>query len=316
MAIEYHTKENKSLFYRFMKSVNSKKTYFWLGERDANNGDRLILKGVQRILRETGCELVDSPEAAEQILMNGGGRFQDIWPKAFEQIAYFRRKYPLLPLIMAPQIFRIGKVNFKEICEISRSPLMLFARDSISLKSLQDSNLGAHCKVDISQDPAFELIGSEFIRNLIESSSEKHVLIAMRKDECGPAKILSRTHGMWLPKKVRRPLSWVRDRLVARISGNTIEKIIKDEKGAKKLPRIYRDVSSSVSYEKFVKVIRDAGLIITDRLHISILGYLLNKRVVLVWRPGPLGDKLKGVYDFSMSGADSRTSLYMLKDSK
>jgi exopolysaccharide biosynthesis predicted pyruvyltransferase EpsI len=59
------------------------------------------------------------------------------------------------------------------------------------------------------------------------------------------------------------------------------------------------------------RYIRDAALIITDRLHVAVFGHLLGKRVVMVCGPGPVGEKLKGVYDFSMSGPDSRTSLYV-----
>lgn len=33
--------------------------------------------------------------------------------------------------------------------------------------------------------------------------------------------------------------------------------------------------------------------------------------MVIVCGPGPLGEKLRSVYDFNMSGPDSRTSLYV-----
>ena len=72
------------------------------------------------------------------------------------------------------------------------------------------------------------------------------------------------------------------------------------------IPRLYRDVSVSVSFAEFTEAIRNAALIITDRLHIGILGYLLEKRVVL--RPGAY-HKIRGVYELSMSGPNSRTTL-------
>lgn len=305
-------KEQKSPFYRFMENVRNKKTYFWEWEH-GNNGDRLITMGVQRILRETGCELADSPEVAEQILMNGGGWFPDSLPNAFEKIANCRRKYPSLPLIMAPQIFGVRNVNFREICEISKSPFILFARDYISAESLREANLPVHCQVHLSQDPAFELQGSDFITNLVQESSEKHVLAAMRKDspmrkdKLLTARLLARAKGTWLPKKIRRPFSWVRDRMVAHLSKDIIASILKQEKVGRELPKIYRDVSSSVGFEEFVAAIRDAALIITDRLHVAVFGHLLGKRVVMVCGP----KKLKAVYDFSMSGPNSRTSLYV-----
>jgi uncharacterized protein YggL (DUF469 family) len=72
-------KEQKSAFYQFMESVRDRNTYFWEGTH-GTNGDCLITMGVQRILKETACKVVDSPEVAEQILMNGGGVFRMFSP--------------------------------------------------------------------------------------------------------------------------------------------------------------------------------------------------------------------------------------------
>jgi exopolysaccharide biosynthesis predicted pyruvyltransferase EpsI len=309
-------KEQKSPFYQFMENVREKKTFFWEWEH-GNNGDRLITMGVQRVLMETRCKMVSSPEIAEQILMNGGGWFQDVFPQAFEKIADCRRKYKSLPLIMAPQMFRVRNVNFEEICKVSQSPFVLFARDYMSAESLRETNLPEYCQILISQDPVFELRDSDFIKHLMQVSSEKHVLVAMRKDEfiaqekLLTGKLLARAKGTWIPKRIRRPLSWIRDRAVAHISRDIIGDILKQEKLGIGLPKIYRDVSVSVGFEEFVAAIRDAALIITDRLHVAVFGYLLGKRVVIVCSQGYVADKLRAVYDFSMSGPCSTTSLYV-----
>lgn len=309
----------ESPFLQFMRGTADKKTYletFPYG----NNGDVLIVKGIEEVLRKANCRMVSKADSAEQILMSGGGRFQDAFPAAFDNIAYYRRQYPSLPLIMAPQVFRVGKINFRDICGISQSPFILFVRDEISDKSLRDSNLPGHCEVRLSQDPAFELKDSEFIKHLMQKSSEKHILITMRKDfpmkedKLMSAKLLARMTAPWLPKKIRRPLAWVRDRIVAQINADIIRDILKKENMPKRLHKIYRDISFSVDFEEFVAIIRDAALIITDRLHVAVLGHLLSKRVVIVCAPGWLGQKLKGLYDFSMSGPNSRTSLHIVKD--
>lgn len=312
---------DESPFLQFMRHIAHKKTYLETYPY-GNNGDVLVMMGTRDLLKKAGCKVVDTCELAEQILMSGGGRFQDVFPRrVFDWIAYYRREYPSLPLIMAPQVFRVGNINFREICEISRAPFILFARDHISAKSLREANLPAHCRVHLSHDPAFELRDSEFITNLKQKSSEKHVLIAMRKDEpmrkdeLVTAKLLARAKGTWLPKKIRRPLSWIRDRIVAHLSRDIIKTILEQEKVTKQLPRIYRDVSVSVGYEEFVAVIRDAALIITNRLHVAVFGHLLGKRVVIVCAPEYVGQKLKGVYEFSMCGSNSRTSLYMANGS-
>jgi exopolysaccharide biosynthesis predicted pyruvyltransferase EpsI len=309
-------KEEKSPFYRFMeKNTGHRKTFFW--EDYGNNGDRLITMGAQRVLGETGCKLVDSPDKAEQIVINGGGRLHDAFPPAFERIANYRRQYPSLPLILAPQTFQLHVVDFEGICKISSSPLILFARENNSANALRQLKLPQHCQVYVSQDLAFELRDSEFLANIVKNVAEKHVLIAMRrdnpmrKDMLPTARLLARPKGTWLPQKIRRPLSWVRDRMVAHLSRDTIKGILQQEKVSRELPKIYRDVSLSVGFEEFVAAIRDAALIITDRLHAATLGNLLNKRVVLICSGGYHRHKIKGVYDFSMSGPDSRISLYV-----
>jgi exopolysaccharide biosynthesis predicted pyruvyltransferase EpsI len=304
-------KEQKSAFYQFMeKNACNRKTFFW--EDRGNNGDQLITMGAQRVLGETGCKLVESPDMAEQIVMNGGGRLHDAFPPAFERIANYRRDYPSLPLILAPQTFQLHVVDFEGICKISSSPLILFARENNSANALRQLKLPQHCQVHVSQDLAFELRDSEFIANLLKNATEKHVLIAMRKDREGVAGVLVKMRAPWLPKKIRRPLSWIRDRMVASVSHDIINKILKQENCPKHLPKIYRDVSSSVSFEEFVAIIRDAALVVTNRLHVSVLGYLLNKRVILICSGEYHKHKVKGVYDLSMSGPDSRTKLYVM----
>jgi len=305
-------KEEKSSFYQFMeKNAGHRKTFFW--EDHGNNGDRLITMGAQRVLGETGCELVDSPDKAEQIVMNGGGKMVNKTPWQFQNIIAFRREYPSLPLILAPQTFQPQAVDFKDICKISSSPLILFARENNSANALRQLNLPQHCQVHVSQDLAFELRGSEFIANIVKNAAEKHVLIAMRKDKegVGMAGVQFKLKVKWLPKKIRRPLAWIRDRMVASVSRDIIKDIFQQEKVDRKLPKIYRDVASSVSFQEFVALICDATLVVTNRLHAAVLGNLLNKRVILICSGEYHKHKVKGVYDFSMSGPNSRTSLYV-----
>lgn len=305
----------QSPFFRYMESVKHRRTYFWEGA-DSNNGDRLILMGTQHILKATGCELVDSPDSADQILMNGGGWF--MFAHLFKLIAQFREEYGSLPTIMAPQTFRVDDTDFRRVCEINQSPLIIFARDTLSAESLHRANLPPYCKIFVSQDLAFELHDGEFIRNLRGESSEKHILIAMRKDGVGAAKYVAKVTAVsWLPHPIHRALSRAKDRLAALSSNRAIHHVLQQEKSYRKLKTVYRDVSStSIAFDGFLAAIRDAGLIITDRMHVAILGHLLEKRVVIVCKEGALADKLKGIYDFSMSGPNSRTSLYIVTDSK
>ena len=302
--------EQKSPFYLFVESVKNRKTYF--DELSGgNNGDVLILMGAKQVLRKTGCKLVDSPWDAEQIMIRGSGNWVDIYQTDFKRLVNYRRNHSNLPLIVGPSAYRFRGLNFRKVCEIGSSPFIFFARENVSADILRNVGMPGHCDVRVSQDTAFELRGSEFIADLLNHVTEKHVLVVMRKDKEGVAGVLVKMRGTWLPRRIRRPLSWIRDRMVAHVSGDTIGSILKQEKVDRRLPRIYRDVSSSVSFEEFVALIRDAALVVTNRLHVAVLGDLLKKRVVLVCSGEYHTHKLKGVYELSMSGPNSRTKLYV-----
>jgi len=303
-------KEQESPFHKFLATIKDRKTYF--DELPGGNcGDAIILMGARHLLQKTGCRLVDSPRDAEQILIRGSGNWVDIYQTDFKRLVNYRSNHSNLPLIVGPSTYRFRDLNFRKVCEIGSSPFIFFARDEISATVMREIGLPKHCQVHVSHDLAFELQDSEFIRTLVKESSEKHVLVAMRKDKEGVAGVLVKMRGTWLPKKIRRPFSYIRDRMVARVSKDTISTILERENVPNTLPIIYRDVAASLSFDEFVSTIRDAALIVTNRLHVAVLGHLLNKRVILVCSGDYHKHKLTGVYNLSMSSPNSKTILYV-----
>jgi len=303
---------DESPFSQFMRSVGHKKSYVEMFHR-GNNGDVLIAMGMKDLLRKARCKLTATPEEAEQIVFRGSGSMNDIWAGGVRVLGDFRRRFPNLPMIVGPSTYIFRRVDIRPIFQVSDAPLIFFARDTISERYVREVNLPSHVSVNLSQDLAFELYGSDFIANLLDTRKEQHVLIAMRKDIEGSAGMLSKIRARWLPLRIRRPLRQVKDRLAAWISRDIIERIVAEEGISKEFPKIVQDVSESASFEEFVAKIRDAKLIITDHLHVGVLGHMLNKRVVL--RPG-VYHKIRGVYQLSMSGPDSRTSLYVAEDTE
>ena len=295
---------NKSNFQVFLEGVRKRRIYF--DRMTGNNGDKLITMGAEWLLNECGCKTVQAPDQGELIVINGGNT-NDTWRGRVDKLAYYRRNYPAITLIVAPSSFRFRGIDFREICLISSSPFTLFARERYSADILREMDLPPYVDVQVSQDLAFELGDTAFICELREKLIEKHILITMRRDLEGPAGILTRTHARWLPKQVRKPLSRLRDRLTAYRSQNVVNEILRYERIPRGIARIYRDVSEALSFDEFVHVISNSRTIITDRLHYGILGFLLDKRVILIPRED---HKVKGVYEFSMSGPDSRTSLW------
>jgi len=300
--------EEKSAFYSFLETLSGKKIYF--EKMAGNNGDQLITLGAEYLLQKCECRRMRAPEGAEYILINGGNT-NDTWRGRVDKLAYYRRRYPAIPLIVAPSSFRFRGIDFRQTCLINDSPFILFARERYSADILRKIDLPSCVRVEVSQDLAFELRETDSIRALREKTSEKHILIAMRRDKEGPAGILTRTHASWLPQCVRKPLSKLRDRLTSYISNDVVKEVIRQEGIPQGVPRIYRDVAEALSFEEFVDVICNSERIITDRLHVAILGFLLSKKVILIARED---HKVKGVYGLSMSGANSRTILWEVEN--
>jgi exopolysaccharide biosynthesis predicted pyruvyltransferase EpsI len=299
------TDQKDSPFVAYLRSVQGEKVF--VEPLAGNNGDALILMGLEHVISKTGLSVVRNPREAGRILVNGGGAMSDVWLAGFDVIARYRREYPHVPVVVGPSTFRFRGFDFGRVSGIGRAPLILFARDRISQELATEAAKEPHVSIRVSDDLAFELGDTDFIRGLTQSSSEQHVLVAMRKDREGRAKILAKAKGTWLPKVIRRPLSKIRDRLVAKRSGDIIEQIINQQGVEPRMRRLCRDVSVSVSFHDFVATVRDAALIITDRLHVGILGHLLNKKTVLF---DSEYHKIRGVYEMSMSGQGTRTVLW------
>jgi exopolysaccharide biosynthesis predicted pyruvyltransferase EpsI len=294
----------KSEFQIFLESKRNKKVYF--EPLAGNNGDTLIQIGAKHVLQKANLQLTEEVNKADLIVINGGGAMNDIWMGGLKKLEYYRREYPNIPVIVGPSSYRFENFDFNTICKISTAPLTLFARERFSEDLLRKMNMPSYVNVKVSPDLALELHDSDFIKDLITKCRSEYILIAMRKYKEGASNILIRT-GRWLPGKIRRPLSKIRDWLAAMKSRDVISDIIKQENYTPNMPRVYRDVSASVSFDEFLNTICCAASIVTDRLHIGVLGYLLNKRVIL--RPG-MYHKIRGVYELSMSGPDSRVTLW------
>ena len=296
----------ESPFVRFLRERAALPTY--LEPMQGNNGDGLILLTSKYLLNKLGVPVVERPEDADQIFINGGGAMNDVGGFGVRILESHRTRFPTKPLFIGPSTYRFRGIDFGRILRIGAAPIDLFARDEESAGYVSECNPPANVHVHLSRDIALELECSEFIAALRQRVSEKHVLIAMRKDREGTASpLIQRVKCKWLPRKIRRPFSALRDRLAARPAQARINAILKSENVPAHLPRIYRDVSVSVPFDEFVQKIADSALVITDRLHTGVLAHLLNKRLILL--PG-VYHKIRGVYAMSMNYPGSRTSLW------
>ncbi|MBN2133421.1 MAG: polysaccharide pyruvyl transferase family protein [Sedimentisphaerales bacterium] len=298
--------DTKSSFCAYLETISDKKIFF--EPLQGNNGDRLILMGAEWALEKSGCKRAEDAQSADVILLNGSGGMNDIWHFGLNRLESYRTDYPDLPIIVGPSTYRFQGDQFKRICEINQTPLMFFTRDRASIDVIRQQCADAHIEVVPSHDLAFELDDSDFIRDLRANVREKHVLIVKRGDRESLGRgVVTRVKGSWFPKKLRSPLSRIRNRLLSFKRRDVYKSIMADYGVAKTIPVVNQDVSTEVPFSEFVAAIRDSTLVITDRLHVGVLAHMLNKWTVLM--PASFG-KIEGVHEMSMSGPNSRTVVY------
>ena len=291
-----------SPFNQFLETIKGSKIFF--DALAGNNGDTLILMGMEHLLKKHHITPVSDPAEAEIILLNGGGAMNDLWPEGGAQVLEgYITPFPEKRIVVGPSSFLFNQLDFAALLNQNKSQVDLFCREEISVGLLNKMALNDHVNIHTSQDLAFELSDSDFIKELNKNKSSEVVVCAMRKDLEGRAgNVLTTVRAGWLPKWIRSPLSKVRDRLVAKKSSDVFTPILEEISGEKNSKEVlYRDISVSVSFEEFCSLIKSSKGIVTDRLHIGILASMLGKTTHLI--PGSY-HKMKGVYDFSLKEKD------------
>ncbi len=299
-------RSDQTEFVSYLAGLSGRRVFF--DTLAGNNGDRLISMGAAVAIGKAGVNLTDNPSTADLILLNGGGAMNDFWGGGIAKIEFYLREYPRHPLTIGPSSFLLESARLRDVIATRKQAVTLFCREMVSWKHLAYWGFSQEADVRLSPDLAFELLETQFLAELRAASSEEHVLVAMRKDREGNAGVLAKTKGAWLPKKVRRPLSRLRDFLVAKRSRGAVEQVLSEEALPRKMPTIWRDVSVSVGFDEFLEVIAASRVVVTDRLHVAILGRLLDKRVCLF--PGSY-HKNAGVFEFSLS--DEKANVRLVK---
>lgn len=264
-----------------------------------NNGDALIRMGMMELFDYHGIVSTDKPDDADIILLCGGGAMNDEWPTGAAQVLDdYMKRFPQKRFVVGPSSYYFTHLDLAAILNQVDTEVALYCREERSMELLKKMELKDNISLSLSPDLAFELKGSSFIAAQKEKSTESLVLCAMRKDREGNAGVLAKVSASWLPGAIRKPLSKLRDRLVATKSSGVLDVIIAEiVPPVKKDEIVYRDISVSVEFEDFCDQIRNARVIITNRLHIAIFGSLLGKEVKLL--PGSY-HKIEGVYHFSL----------------
>ena len=271
-----------------------------------NNGDRLIQEGATLLLDESGCQLADSPDAADMIFINGGGAMNDMWQGGLEKLQYYASKYPRTPIVVGPSSFYLQTSTLDDILGKRVASTTIFCRDQKSMEILESEGSSNETILFGERDLAFNI---DFSHLLTKYNGTGHardkLLIAMRVDrESNSETPLQKLRAPWLPPSIRRPLARLKSRLIANASGSVLESAIVEftssEEIGENLSRYYCDVSTSMSFEDFVHTVASARAVITDRLHVAILSHISKTKCLLL--PGAY-HKNQSVFEYSLASS-------------
>lgn len=278
---------------------------------DGNHGDRLILLGTERVMRQMDFRRVDDPHKADLILVNGGGGlFVQPWCSDLHRFRAYAQGFIDTPMVVLPSSFYWGNANLAECFARRRAPATLFARGPGSLVRLQTAGLPGSVTLGLDHDMALHLADSPLIENARKIRSQGYLLLVERFDEehvgaTAPPLTSFQSVRKCIPPIVqplaRRVLDHMRFRR-SELNGVVRELACAQRPELRDLPVVYNDVSNVTrnSFDDFVRIIAQAEAVVSTRLHVGILAAMLQKLTFLKDGPGDYR-KLWSVYTQSLA---------------
>jgi exopolysaccharide biosynthesis predicted pyruvyltransferase EpsI len=288
---------------------------FYYHRYSGNNGDTLIDVGTQIFFRKHKININNNIKECECIILCGGGGIVKEWMVGIEFLSFANINYPNIPIIVLPST--LGKRDLELVSNFDKreANFYIWAREEYTfdiLKSYSKKNF----YIGIDHDMAFHAKDSDDL--IVENKRAGYILLVERfdaefniseahaikqKQKFILSKILKKTKQL-LPRKLRRkiirnlkPSKW-QNRPFVKAS---LQEIYNDYPEAQKSNIMYCDISlrKNATYSEFLNIVKKAEFISTTRLHVAILGYLMNKPVYIKYGEN-LEHKIKGVYEFSL----------------
>lgn len=279
-----------------------------------NNGDVLIEMGSKEVLKNTGINLVPDPAQAEAIVINGSGDLSyhspDLPIENTRQAKMLLHDLSKPVLLLSSSCTEGNAKNLQTVLSKRQAKTFLVARDAISFAFLK-KYAPETTDVQIDHDMAFALANSRFITDLLNMPQSNNLLIVERFDAEGA----TRPPAIYRAGKLRALIpnglkDWLKRMLLGRIHASTpfVTEVKAKVKSA--FPDIaYKDVLAAdvslpqnYTLEEFTQSVAKASVVVSTRLHVCILAYLLDKPFIAVQFEG--GNKLKGVYEYSLASAE------------
>lgn len=205
-----------------------------------------------------GFKLIDIPPDTDLILFEGGGYMSDIWYGPTLLQQVIQRNPR--PIAVAPQSYLFNKTNLNSVIKGCRE-VTLFCREKYSKEHLRKLKLPPSVEIKQSQDTALYL-EKEDLKGFIKPIGDDYELLSFRKDK---ESIIS--------KKTKKS--------IRETCFNPVE----------------RDISKESNLGDFISWVANAKEVFTDRLHVAILGHVLDKKTTLF---ANIYHKNKGVWEYSL----------------
>lgn len=211
-----------------------------------------------RLGSKNGFKIVDIASDVELILFEGGGYVNDVWYGLTLLNQVLKRNKCILAV--APQSYIFSKPSI-ETYDKTRD-IHLFCRERKSLEHLHQMDLTENIQIESSPEVALYLTRRD-LTPYISPRDMGYQLVAFRDDK-----------------------------------ESAINKELIQETITQCDNPLRRDISVKGTLSDFVSTVEHAEEIYTDRLHVAILGSILNKPVTLF---GNMYHKNRGVWEFSLS---------------
>jgi exopolysaccharide biosynthesis predicted pyruvyltransferase EpsI len=293
----------------FLQSLQGKKIFF--DRLHGNHGDRLLTLAALSLMEDAALNLVEDAQSADFIILNGGGSMVDGW-FGLQRLSAYCSRFPDKPLAVLPSSFYLPRSDLVDVIRKRQAPLWLWAREKPSLAVLQSAGLGDLVTLGIDHDLAFFLKHHPVIESLKTSVVPFSVLVVERDDWEGPTgrrRVLSPAGFEFIPERLRtlvrrHVLGPIRKRQdqVSSFRGSALQYLQKQHTGIRGMETFVGDISlpETCDFEDFLQHVARSEFIVTTRLHVAILGQLLNRTTYLV--DGSY-HKFRGVFNYSMSNA-------------
>lgn len=285
-----------------------------------NNGDELIIRGSRRFHREFGFDSVDRPDDADVIIVRGNGVLTDFYSHTPHRgrIQSYIDQFPATTFILEPSTLSFA-TEPALLLSGHDAPVYLYARDRTSFESERNKPAnGAHpAFIGLDHDMAFRLAGSALLGELLAGRTPRHNLIVERFDIERPDRRLRRRPGRAAVSRLVPPSLKGRLRPHLARTRAILNRGFQDEarrllaaSAFPDLPEVSGDLSNPLlySFDEFLGIIRDSGVVVTQRLHVGILSALLG---IETWLDDRGYYKIRGIWEQSM---ESMAHVHLLSE--